>query len=59
MQQLQTQPTILQKIVQDKAIWVAQKQQAFPLSEFQAKITKSERNFYAAMSVKKLRRQRV
>lgn len=49
MQQLQTQPTILQKIVQDKAIWVAQKQQAFPLSEFQAKITKSERNFYAAM----------
>ena len=49
MQQLQTQPTILQKIVQDKAIWVAQKQQAFPLSAFQAKITKSERNFYAAM----------
>lgn len=49
MQQLQTQPTILQKIVQDKAIWVAQKQQAFPLSEFQVKITKSERNFYAAI----------
>lgn len=49
MQQLQTQPTILQKIVQDKAIWVAQKKRAFPLSEFQAKITKSERNFYAAI----------
>lgn len=35
------QPTILQKIVQDKAIWVAQKEQAFPLSEFQHKIVKA------------------
>lgn len=46
----QNQPTILQKIVQDKAIWVEKKQQAFPLSEFQAQIVPSERDFYAAMA---------
>ncbi|AHG73577.1 Tryptophan biosynthesis protein TrpCF [Mannheimia sp. USDA-ARS-USMARC-1261] len=44
------QPTILQKIVQDKAIWVEQKQQDFPLSEFQHKIVKSERDFYAQLA---------
>lgn len=44
------QPTILQKIVQDKAIWVVQKEQAFPLSEFQHKIVKSDHDFYAALA---------
>ncbi|MEG9481180.1 bifunctional indole-3-glycerol-phosphate synthase TrpC/phosphoribosylanthranilate isomerase TrpF [Mannheimia sp. HC-2023] len=44
------QPTILQKIVQDKAIWVEQKQQDFPLSEFQHKIVKSDRDFYAQLA---------
>ncbi|MEG9546122.1 bifunctional indole-3-glycerol-phosphate synthase TrpC/phosphoribosylanthranilate isomerase TrpF [Mannheimia sp. HC-2023] len=43
------QPTILQKIVQDKAIWVEQKQQDFPLSEFQHQIVKSDRDFYAQL----------
>lgn len=43
------QPTILQKIVQDKAQWVAQKQREFPLSQFQTEITPSDRNFYAAL----------
>lgn len=46
----QNQPTILQKIVQDKAIWVAQKEQTFPLSAFQHKIVKSDRDFYAALA---------
>ncbi|QIM66781.1 bifunctional indole-3-glycerol phosphate synthase/phosphoribosylanthranilate isomerase [Mannheimia granulomatis] len=45
-----SQPTILQKIVQDKAIWVAQKQRNFPLTEFQQKITQSDRDFYAALA---------
>ncbi|MFA9487840.1 MULTISPECIES: bifunctional indole-3-glycerol-phosphate synthase TrpC/phosphoribosylanthranilate isomerase TrpF [unclassified Mannheimia] len=44
------QPTILQKIVQDKAIWVEEKQQDFPLSEFQHKIVKSDRDFYASLA---------
>lgn len=43
------QPTILQKIVQDKALWVAQKQADFPLSEFQHQISPSDRDFYAAL----------
>lgn len=45
-----SQPTILQKIVQDKAIWVAQKQRDFPLTEFQQKITQSDRDFYAELA---------
>ncbi|OOF56199.1 bifunctional indole-3-glycerol phosphate synthase/phosphoribosylanthranilate isomerase [Rodentibacter genomosp. 2] len=44
------QPTILQKIVLDKAAWVKAKEAAFPLGEFQQKITKSDRSFYAALS---------
>lgn len=44
------QPTILQKIVQDKALWVEQKQNAFPLSEFKHQIVKSDRDFYAALA---------
>lgn len=44
------QPTILQKIVQDKAIWVKQKEHDFPLREFQHKIVKSERDFYAELA---------
>lgn len=44
------QPTILQKIVQDKALWVERKQAEFPLSEFQHQISKSERDFYQALS---------
>lgn len=46
----QNQPTILQKIVQDKARWVEQKQETFPLSAFQAEIVASDRDFYAAMA---------
>lgn len=45
-----TQPTILQKIVQDKACWVAEKSAQFPLSQFQADIRPSDRPFYAAFA---------
>lgn len=45
-----SQPTILQKIVLDKAKWVEQKQIDFPLSEFQHKIVKSDWDFYQALA---------
>lgn len=44
------QPTILQKIVQDKAIWVAKKQAEFPLAQFQDQIKPGDRDFYAALA---------
>ncbi len=44
-----TAPTILQKIVLDKLDWVKQKKTEFPLSEFQQKITHSDRSFYQAL----------
>ncbi|WGE34871.1 bifunctional indole-3-glycerol-phosphate synthase TrpC/phosphoribosylanthranilate isomerase TrpF [Actinobacillus genomosp. 1] len=47
---MQHQPTILQKIVQDKAIWVENKQKAFPLSQFQQQIVTADRDFYAALA---------
>ncbi|AUI66066.1 MULTISPECIES: bifunctional indole-3-glycerol-phosphate synthase TrpC/phosphoribosylanthranilate isomerase TrpF [Glaesserella] len=47
---MQNQPTILQKIVQDKARWVEQKEKAFPLSEFQHQLTPSDRDFYHAFA---------
>lgn len=47
---MQNQPTILQKIVQDKARWVEQKEQAFPLSQFQHQLTQSDRSFYQALA---------
>lgn len=47
---MQNQPTILQKIVQDRARWVEQKEQAFPLSQFQHQLTQSDRSFYQALA---------
>ncbi|VTU07451.1 bifunctional indole-3-glycerol phosphate synthase/phosphoribosylanthranilate isomerase [Actinobacillus indolicus] len=47
---MQNQPTILQKIVQDKALWVEQKEQTFPLSQFQHQLTQSDRSFYQALA---------
>ncbi|OOH89753.1 bifunctional indole-3-glycerol phosphate synthase/phosphoribosylanthranilate isomerase [Pasteurellaceae bacterium 15-036681] len=47
---MQNQPTILQKIVKDKALWVEQKQQTFPLSQFKDQLKPSDRNFYAALA---------
>ena len=47
---MQNQPTILQKIVQDKARWVEQKEQAFPLSQFRHQLTQSDRSFYQALA---------
>lgn len=44
------QPTILQKIVQDKTRWVAQRAEKQPLATFQAEIVPSERDFYAAIA---------
>lgn len=46
----QNQPTILQKIVKDKAIWVENKQKALPLSQFKDKIQPSDRHFYAELA---------
>ncbi|OOF87411.1 bifunctional indole-3-glycerol-phosphate synthase TrpC/phosphoribosylanthranilate isomerase TrpF [Rodentibacter ratti] len=42
--------TVLQKIVLDKAAWVKAKEAEFPLSEFQQKLTESNRSFYDALS---------
>lgn len=47
---MQNQPTILQKIVQDKAIWVKNAEQNFPLTAFQTDLTHSDRDFYAAIA---------
>ncbi|QBQ64407.1 bifunctional indole-3-glycerol-phosphate synthase TrpC/phosphoribosylanthranilate isomerase TrpF [Actinobacillus indolicus] len=47
---MQNQPTILQKIIQDKARWIEQKEQAFPLSQFQHQLTQSDRSFYQALA---------
>lgn len=47
---MQHQPTILQKIVQTKAKWVETKSAEFPLAQFQAQITPSDRDFYQAIA---------
>ncbi|VEB25725.1 bifunctional indole-3-glycerol phosphate synthase/phosphoribosylanthranilate isomerase [Actinobacillus lignieresii] len=47
---MQNQPTILQKIVKDKAVWVENKQKAFPLSQFQHQIIQADRDFYAVLA---------
>lgn len=43
------QETVLNKIVQDKAIWLAERQQQQPLSSFQNEIKPSTRGFYDAL----------
>ncbi|ARU64928.1 bifunctional indole-3-glycerol phosphate synthase/phosphoribosylanthranilate isomerase [Histophilus somni] len=43
-------PSILQKIVQDKKRWIAEKQAAFPLAHFQQEIKNSDRSFYQVLS---------
>jgi len=43
------QGTVLEKIVQDKAIWVAARQQQQPLSTFQNSIEPASRHFYDAL----------
>lgn len=43
------QDTVLNKIVRDKAQWVAARQQQQPLASFQNKIAPSERSFYPAL----------
>ena len=48
-QNLTNKPTILQKIVLDKIQWVKNKQEEFPLAQFQAQIKPSDRNFYHAL----------
>ena len=44
------QPTILQKIVQDKAIWVENKQKELPLEQILPHIKPSDRHFYAELA---------
>ncbi|MGE9550051.1 bifunctional indole-3-glycerol-phosphate synthase TrpC/phosphoribosylanthranilate isomerase TrpF [Erwinia amylovora] len=43
------QETVLNKIVQDKAVWLADRQQQQPLSTFQNEIAPSTRSFYHAL----------
>ncbi|RIY33862.1 bifunctional indole-3-glycerol phosphate synthase/phosphoribosylanthranilate isomerase [Psittacicella melopsittaci] len=43
-------PTILQKIIADKKIWLAEQERIFPLAKFQAQVQASERNFYQALA---------
>lgn len=43
------QETVLNKIVADKAIWVAARKEQQPLASFQNEIKPSERNFYDAL----------
>lgn len=47
---MQNQPTILQKIVQDKAVWVEKAKQELPLDTFQSTLLPSDRDFYAALA---------
>ncbi|MFC0225851.1 bifunctional indole-3-glycerol-phosphate synthase TrpC/phosphoribosylanthranilate isomerase TrpF [Serratia aquatilis] len=43
------QETVLNKIVRDKALWVAARSQQQPLASFQHKVTPSTRDFYHAL----------
>lgn len=43
------QETVLNKIVQDKAVWLAARQQQQPLSSFQNEVQPSTRSFYHAL----------
>ncbi|MGB9095184.1 bifunctional indole-3-glycerol-phosphate synthase TrpC/phosphoribosylanthranilate isomerase TrpF [Erwinia sp.] len=43
------QETVLNKIVQDKAIWLSERQQQQPLSSFQNEVKPSTRSFYDAL----------
>lgn len=43
------QETVLTRIVQDKAVWLAERQQKQPLPAFQNQITPSTRSFYDAL----------
>ena len=43
------QGTVLQKIVDDKKIWIAARKAAQPLSDFQAEVTPSDRSFTQAL----------
>lgn len=48
-EQKQPTPTILQKIIQTKRQWLAQKQAEFPLSDFQQQVVPTDRHFYTAI----------
>ena len=43
------QGTVLQKIVDDKKVWVDARKQSQPLATFQADVTPSDRSFYEAL----------
>jgi len=49
-QQEDNMETVLNKIVQDKAIWLAERQQRQPLASFQNEIEPATRSFYHALS---------
>ncbi|GDY28236.1 bifunctional indole-3-glycerol-phosphate synthase TrpC/phosphoribosylanthranilate isomerase TrpF [Agarivorans sp. Toyoura001] len=49
-QQLEKQATILDKIVADKEIWLAERMQQQPLASFIDQVEPTERNFYQALS---------
>lgn len=41
----QALPSILQKIIQDKTTWIAEKQAQLPLASFQDQLERSDRDF--------------
>ncbi|HDR0967904.1 TPA: bifunctional indole-3-glycerol-phosphate synthase TrpC/phosphoribosylanthranilate isomerase TrpF [Pasteurella multocida] len=45
----QALPSILQKIIQDKTTWIAEKQAQLPLASFQDQLERSDRDFYQAI----------
>lgn len=49
-QQNRDMAQVLAKIVDDKAIWVAERKQAQPLETFKDALEPSDRNFYEALS---------
>ncbi|WP_252120468.1 bifunctional indole-3-glycerol-phosphate synthase TrpC/phosphoribosylanthranilate isomerase TrpF [Symbiopectobacterium purcellii] len=53
MQESELNKTVLGKIVKDKVSWIVARQQAQPLSSFQADLVPSQRDFYAALKHKK------
>lgn len=53
MQESELNKTVLGNIVKDKVSWIVARQQAQPLSSFQADLVPSQRDFYAALKHKK------
>lgn len=47
------QGTVLQKIIDDKRLWIATRKQSEPLTRFQSQVVATQRNFVAALNAAK------